>query len=156
MRRYERDATRSRSLLGPSPIGSVPTHSRWPPRPGPRRGDARRGPRNQADRPSQSIRRVVRVRRGVCVCAREAWRPRATVAPAADRRRGSATGTSTWARAGTGAPSRGSSPPPASSSAPGGSASLTVLSPPSLPSLALAFRIWSIKCDLRRLGPNQP
>lgn len=83
------------------------------------------------------------------MCA--AWRPRATVAPAADRRRGWATGTSTWARAGTGAPSRGSSPPPASSSAPGGSASLTFLSPHPLPSLALAFHIWSIECDLRRL-----
>lgn len=60
------------------------------------------------------------------------WRPAAAV----DRRRGSATGTSTWARAGTGAPSRSFSPPPASSSAPGGPAS---------PLLPLSF-----ECDLCR------
>jgi len=108
----DRDATRSpsplRSRPPPNPIGPVAT-------PLHRTAEARREPRNQADRPSQSIRRVKWARRGA---GRAAWRPRAA---AADRRRGWATGTSTWARAGTGAPSPGSSPPPASSSAPGGS-----------------------------------
>jgi hypothetical protein len=68
---------------------------------------------------------------------RAAWGP--VAAAAADRRRGSATGTWTSAIAGTGAASRGSSPLPASSSAPGGFASLQPL-----PLSCREIRLWIV------------
>lgn len=84
VRRNERDGTRPRSLLGPSPIGSVPAHPAG--RRGPHPGEARRGPRNQPDRPSQSIRRVGCVRRGgACVCGMATTRDRGAGGGSASR-----------------------------------------------------------------------